>query len=111
VIDETTLTLIDLALWQPGPSLAALPDLDCIVVYAVRERFLDLYDVIAEQPVALGDLASRLGAAIDTAIVHFTPDRLDAPQLRAEPAASIDTLMVRGEWLAEPFAIAPARRC
>jgi predicted N-acetyltransferase YhbS len=113
VVDETapTLTLIDLALWQPGPSLAVVPDLDCIVVYAVRERFLDLYDVIAEQPVALGELASRLGAHIDTAIVHFTPDRLDAPQLRAEPTALIDTLMIRGEWIAGPFAIAPVRRC
>ncbi|MFO7565377.1 MAG: GNAT family N-acetyltransferase [Enhygromyxa sp.] len=111
VTDATALTLIDLALWQPGPSLALVPELDCIVVYAVRERFLELYDVIAEQPVALGELASRLGAQIDTAIVHFTPDRLDAPQLRAEPTVLIDTLMVRGEWIAGPLAIAPVRRC
>ena len=111
VVDATTLTLIDLALWQPGPSLALLPDLDCIVVYRVRERFLDLYDVIAKQPVALDGLAARLGEHIDTAIVYFTPDRLDAAQLRAEPTVLIDTLMVRGEWITEPFAVAPVRRC
>lgn len=111
VVDATTLTLIDLALWQPGPSLALLPDLDCIVVYRVRERFLDLYDVIAEQPVALAELGARLGERIDTAIVYFTPDRLDAAQLRAEPTVLIDTLMVRGEWIEGTFAVAPIRRC
>ncbi len=111
VVDATTLTLIDLALWQPARSLALLPDLDCVVVHAVRERFLDVYDVIAEQPVALAEVASRLGERIDTAIVHFTPDRLDAPQLWAEPTVLLDTLMARGEWIAEPFAVAPIRRC
>ena len=111
VIDSAALTLIDLALWQPGPSLAYLPDLDCVVSYAVRERFVDLYDVIAPGPVALAELAARLGEAIDTAVVYFSPDGLDAPQLRPEPTVLIDPLMVRGPWCEEPFAVAPLRRC
>lgn len=107
------LALIDLALWTPGPSLAYLPDLDCIVVYAVRERFLDLYDVIAREIPTLGDIAARLGEGIDTAIVYFSPDLLAAPALVAEPTVLIDTLMVRGRWVAgeRAFAFSPLSRC
>ncbi|MCA9684660.1 MAG: hypothetical protein KC457_20915, partial [Myxococcales bacterium] len=69
------------------------------------------YDVIAPGPVALAELAARLGEAIDTAVVYFSPDGLDAPQLRPEPTVLIDPLMVRGPWCEEPFAVAPLRRC
>jgi GNAT superfamily N-acetyltransferase len=112
--DPGWLALIDLALWSPGPSLAYIPALECVVVYGVRERFLDLYDVIAERIPSLAELAARMGERIDTAVVYFTPDSLDAPQLAAEPTVLIDTLMVRGRGLGlgnEPFACSPIARC
>jgi predicted N-acetyltransferase YhbS len=107
------LALLDLALWTPGPSLAYLPELDCIVVYAVRERFLDLYDVIARDVPTLADIAARLGERIDTAIVYFSPDLLAAPTLVAEPTVLIDSLMVRGRWPVDDrsFAFSPLSRC
>lgn len=107
------LALIDLALWSPGPSLAYIPALECVVVYGVRERFLDLYDVIAERVPPLAELAARMGEGIDTAVVYFSPDLLDAPQLAAEPTVLVDTLMVRGPWLGDerPFACSPIARC
>jgi predicted N-acetyltransferase YhbS len=107
------LALLDLALWTPGPSLAYLPDLDCIVVYAVRERFLDLYDVIAGEMPTLADIASRLGERVDTAIVYFSPDLLGTPDLVAEPTVLIDSLMVRGRaWMGDRgFAFSPIGRC
>lgn len=107
------LALLDLALWTPGPSLAYLPDLECIVVYAVRERFLDLYDVIAREIPTLADIAARLGERIDTAIVYFSPELLAAPGLVAEPTVMIDSLMVRGRWVEgeRAFAFSPLGRC
>jgi predicted N-acetyltransferase YhbS len=107
------LACLDLALWSPGPSLAYIPELECIVVYGVRERFLDLYDVIAETIPPLAELAGRLGARIDTAVVYGSPDRLDAPLLVAEPTVLIDTLMTRGRWPLgdQPFAFSPIARC
>jgi hypothetical protein len=107
------LALLDLALWNPGPSLAYLPDLECIVVYAVRGRFLDLYDVIARDIPALGEIGVRLGEGIDTAIVYFSPDLLGAPGLVGEPTVLIDTLMVRGWWGdgGRGVAFAPLGRC
>jgi predicted N-acetyltransferase YhbS len=111
--DPGWLALLDLALWKPGPSLAYLPDLECIVVYAVRERFLDLYDVIARDIPTLSDIAARLGERIDTAIVYFLPDILAAPALVAEPTVLIDSLMVRGRWPQSDhaFAFSPLGRC
>ena len=108
-----TLALLDLALWQPGPSLAHLPDLECIVVYAVRERFLDLYDVIAEDMPSIDDIAARLGEKIDTAVVYFSADSLGDPGLWPEATTLIDQLMVRGRWLKDPrsFAFSPLSRC
>jgi predicted N-acetyltransferase YhbS len=107
------LALLDLALWTPGPSLAYLPELDCVVVYAVRERFLDLYDVIAGEIPTLADIAARLGERVDTAVVYFSPDSLAAPALLAEPTVLIDSLMVRGRWPIEDraFAFSPLGRC
>lgn len=107
------LGLLDLALWTPGPSLAYVPELDCIVVYAVRERFLDLYDVIARDIPSLADIAARLGERIDTAIVYFSPDLLAAPSLLAEPTILIDSLMTRGAWALgdRAFAFSPLTRC
>jgi GNAT superfamily N-acetyltransferase len=107
------LALLDLALWTPGPSVAYLPELDCIVVYAVRERFLDLYDVIARDVPPLADIAACLGERIDTAVVYFSPDSLAAPALVPEPTVLIDTLMVRGRWPVEDrvFAFSPLSRC
>jgi predicted N-acetyltransferase YhbS len=107
------LALIDLALWSPGPSLAFIPELECIVVYGVRERFLDLYDVIAETIPSLDQLAGRLGSGIDTAVVYCSPDRLRAPHLITEPTVLMDSLMVRGRWpLGEQaFAFSPIARC
>jgi predicted N-acetyltransferase YhbS len=107
------LELIDLALWTPGPSLAYLPELECIVVYAVRERFLDLYDVIAREIPTLKDIAARLGERIDTAIVYFSPDLLAAPGLVGEPTVLMDSLMVRGRWVKgeRAFAFSPLGRC
>jgi predicted N-acetyltransferase YhbS len=107
------LELIDLALWTPGPSLAYLPDLECIVVYAVRERFLDLHDVIARDIPPLADIAARLGERIDTAVVYFSPDLLEAPGLVGEPTVLIDSLMVRGRWVygERAFAFSPLGRC
>jgi GNAT superfamily N-acetyltransferase len=107
------LELIDLALWTPGPGLAYLPDLECIVVHAVRGRFLDLYDVIARDIPTLADIAARLGERIDTAIVYFSPDLLAAPGLVAEPTVMIDSLMVRGNWGGGERALAfsPLGRC
>ncbi|MFV8753041.1 GNAT family N-acetyltransferase [Nannocystaceae bacterium ST9] len=107
------LARIDLALWSPGPSLAYLPELECIVAYTLRERFLDLYDVIGERVPSLADLAARLGSRIDTAVVHFSPDSLAAPHLVAEPTVLIDDLMVRGPWTSTPdaFAVSPLGRC
>lgn len=112
-VEPGWLALIDLALWSPGPSLAYIPELECIVVYGVRERFLDLYDVIAETIPPLSELAARLGPSIDTAVVYCSPDLLDAPHLVAEPTVLIDPLMVRGAWpLGEqPFAFSPIARC
>jgi predicted N-acetyltransferase YhbS len=107
------LALIDLALWSPGPNLAYVPELECIVVYGVRERFLDLYDVIGEAIPPLHELARRLGPRIDTAVLYCSPDRLEAPGLVAEPTTLIDTLMVRGRWplAGQPFAFSPIARC
>jgi predicted N-acetyltransferase YhbS len=107
------LALLDLALWKPGPNLAYLPDLECIVAYAVRERFLDLYDVIAREIPTLADIAARLGERIDTAIVYFSPDLLAAPGMVAEPTVLIDSLMVRGRWPLHDraFAFSPLGRC
>jgi GNAT superfamily N-acetyltransferase len=107
------LALLDLALWTPGPSLAYLPELECIVVYAVRERFLDLYDVIGPEIPTLADIAGCFGERIDTAVVYFSPDLLGAPALVAEPTVLIDSLMVRGEWLQDDraFAFSPLGRC
>jgi predicted N-acetyltransferase YhbS len=107
------LALLDLVLWTPGPSLAYLPELECIVVYAVRERFLDLYDVIARDIPTLADIAARVGERIDTAIVYFSPDLLAAPGLVAEPTVLIDSLMVRGRWVQDDraFAFSPLGRC
>lgn len=108
-----TLALLDLALWTPGPSLAYLPDLDCIVAYVLRERFLDLYDVIADDIPSLADIAARLSEQVDAAVVYFSPDLLGGPGLRAEPTVLIDTLMVRGRWPKEvgAFAFSPLARC
>ena len=106
------LALLDLALWSPGPSLAYIPELECIVVYTLRERFLDLYDVIGERIPSLDEIAGRLGARIDTAVVFFSPDQLDAPQLQAEPTLLIDDLMIRGRWPVEgAFAFPLIARC
>ncbi len=107
------LALLDLALWTPGPSLAYLPELDCIVVYTIRERFLDLYDVIADRMPTLGEIAGQLGSRIDTAVVYFSPDSLDAPDLVAEPTVLIDDLMIRGPWPTgeRAFAYSPLGRC
>ncbi len=108
-----TLALLDLALWNPGPSLAYLPALDCIVAYTVRERFLDLYDVIANEIPPLNEIATHLGEGIDTAVVYFSPDSLGAPKLVPEPTTLIDSLMVRGRWPSDPrpFAFSPLARC
>lgn len=111
VVGAAELALLDLALWRPGPSLAWLPDLQCVVVYAVREHFLDLYDVFCPHEVTLADIAARLGEHIDTAVLYMSPDRLDAPQLRAEPSVLVDTLMVRGIDLVQPLAIPRLSRC
>lgn len=107
------LELLDLALWPSGPSLALLPELDAIVVYTQRERFLDVYDVIADEPHSLAEIASRLGEAIDTVVLHFTPDRLALAQVVVEPTTLYDSLMTRGRWpLAEgAFALPPLTRC
>lgn len=107
------LALIDLALWKPGPSLAYLPDPDCIVAYAVRERFLDLYDVIADEIPPIDEIAKQLGERIDTAVVYFSADLLAEPGLWPEPTTLIDSLMVRGRWLSDPraFAFSPLARC
>lgn len=108
-----TLALLDLALWNPGPSLAYLAELDCIVAYAVRERFLDLYDVIADEIPPIDEISMQLGERIDTAVVYFSADSLAEPGLRPEPTVLIDSLMVRGRWLSDPrsFAFSPLARC
>lgn len=111
VTGPAALCLIDLALWQPGPSLAYLPEQGAVVVYAVRERFLDLYDVIAPREVTLAEIAAQMGERIDTAVVYFSPERLDAPHLRAEPTTLYDTLMTRGVAMAEVLAVPPLGRC
>lgn len=110
--NAAALELLDLALWPHGPSLAYLPELDAIVVYTLRERFLDLYDVIAERPLALAELTSQLGQAIETVVIYFTPDRLMPAQPLIEPTTLDDVLMTRGRWpLAGPFAFPPLARC
>jgi GNAT superfamily N-acetyltransferase len=111
--DPGWLALLDLALWDPGPSVAWIPELECVVVYSIRERFLDLYDVIAARVPPLAEIAARLGAGVDTAVVYFCPDALGHDALAAEPTVLLDQLMVRGEWLtdAEPFAFSPLGRC
>jgi predicted N-acetyltransferase YhbS len=111
--DPGWLALLDLALWSPGPSLAWIPELECVVVYSIRERYLDLYDVIAPRMPALADIAGHLGAGVDTAIVYFCPDALGDHALLPEPTVLVDQLMVRGEWFsdAQPFAFSPLGRC
>lgn len=110
--ESAALELLDLALWSKGPSLVHLPELDAIVVCTLRERFLDLYDVIAERPIALAELTSQLGQAIETVVVHFTPDRLAPAQHFVEPTTLHDVLMTRGRWpLADAFALPPLARC
>ncbi|PRQ09759.1 GNAT family N-acetyltransferase [Enhygromyxa salina] len=111
--DGGWLALIDLALWSPGPSLAWIPALECVVVYSIRERFLDLYDVIAPQMPSLAQIAAHMGSQVDTAIAYFCPDALGDHGLVAEPTVLIDQLMVRGEWPSDPQALAfsPLARC
>lgn len=111
--DPGWLALLDLALWTPGPNLAWIPELECVVVYSIRERFLDLYDVIAPRMPSLAEIAARMGPRVDTAIVYFCPDALDHPALVAEPTVLLDQLMVRGDWLTDalPFAVSPLGRC
>jgi GNAT superfamily N-acetyltransferase len=111
VVGASELALIDLALWWPGPQLAVLDDLQCVVAYAVRERFLDVYDVFCPHAVTLADIAARLGEQVDTAVVYVSPDRLAAPQLRAEPSVLLDTLMLRGFDVAQPLAVPRLSRC
>ncbi|KIG18426.1 Acetyltransferase, GNAT family, potentially associated with YqeK [Enhygromyxa salina] len=107
------LALIDLALWTTGPSLAWIPALECVVVYAVRDRFLDLYDVIGASIPSLADIAAHVGPGVDTAITYFCPDALGDHTLVAEPTVLIDQLMVRGAWPSDPqpLAFAPLGRC
>ena len=40
-----------------------------------------------------------------------SPERLDAPHLRAEPTTLYDTLMTRGVAMAEVLAVPPLGRC
>lgn len=112
--DRGWLSLLDLALWSPRPSLALIPELDCIVVYRVRERFLDLYDVIADRIPTRNEIASRLGQNITAMVSYIGPefDR-ESPPLIAEPTTLDDQLMVRGAWPAgeRPFALSPIARC
>ena len=111
--DPGWLALLDLALWNPGPNLAWIPELECVVVYAIRGRFLDLYDVIAPRMPSLAQIAARMGAGVDTAIAYFCPDALGHDALVAEPTTLVDQLMVRGDWpaRAQPFAFSPLGRC
>lgn len=115
VVEPGALALIDLALWRQPPTLAHLPGLDCVAVYGVRERFLDLYELIGPRIPTLDQLAGalELGPRVDTAVVYFTPDQLDAVAVRAEPTVLADTLMVRGAWPSTlgPIAFSPISRC
>jgi predicted N-acetyltransferase YhbS len=111
--EAAALALLDLSLWRGGPHLAYLPELDAIVVYALRKPYLDLYDVIAEGAPRLADIAGQLGASIERVVVYFTPDRLSCTPTLVEPTTLPDVLMTRGAWpLAHAaFAVPPLARC
>jgi predicted N-acetyltransferase YhbS len=111
--EAAALELLDLALWRNRPCLAHLPELDAIVVYALRGPYLDLYDVIAEGAPRLADIAGQLGARIEHVVVYFSPERLACTPELVEPTSLPDVLMTRGGWpLAhEPFAVPPLARC
>lgn len=104
--------LTDLAIQRiidPGaPALDHLADLRCVVVHRRRGAVWVLEDLVAEVVPPLATLAARLAGDAESVEVLFTPDRLDAPALRAAPRPPPATLMVRGRPLPHgPLALSP----
>jgi GNAT superfamily N-acetyltransferase len=104
--------LIDLAIQRAidprGPAIDHLPELGSVVVHRRRGAVWVLEDVVADVLPPLAALADRLAGDAAAVEVLFTPDRLDAPSLRAAPRPPPSTLMVRGRPLPDgPLALSP----
>ncbi|MCE1237240.1 MAG: GNAT family N-acetyltransferase [Hyphomicrobiales bacterium] len=90
---------------SPEIALHHLPDLDAIVaIEETTPEVLTLLDVVAADIPPLATIAAALGAPIDEAEVHLTPDRLAWTPAREEPDDA--GAMVRGPWPLDRRAVA-----
>jgi hypothetical protein len=110
IVRDRAIFLFDTSTWP----LYYAADLDALLVYAVRERTLRLYDVVATRVPTLADVLAQVPEEFDRVEVYFTPDRL-AADLAPEPhvVGGDEVLMVRGPWPieGEAFMLPVPARC
>lgn len=77
-----------------------VPDLDAVLSLELEGDVLRLFDVVAREIPPLAEILARIPAAPARVEVYFAPDRLAAPELRAEPHVlhGSEVFMVRGDF-------------
>lgn len=99
------------AIESPEIALVHLPDLDAVVAIeeAATPEELVLLDVVAPMIPPLAAIAAALGAPIERAEVHVTPDRLAWHPAETTPEET--GAMLRGPWplAGHPIALSPMR--
>jgi hypothetical protein len=110
IVRDRAIFLFDTSTWP----LSYAADLDAVLAYAVRDRTLRLYDVVATRMPSLAQVLAQVPEEYDRVEVYFTPDRL-AADLAPEPhvVGGDEILMVRGPWPieGEPFMLPVPARC
>lgn len=89
-------------------------DLDLIACMEIKETQLHLFDIVATQIYPLKEIIDRIPQTIEDITIYFSPELLDAGDIRAFPHAFDETvLMVRGKFAAEgeKFMLPRSARC
>ncbi|WP_348234369.1 GNAT family N-acetyltransferase [Trichocoleus sp. DQ-U1] len=89
-------------------------DLDLIACMEIKETQLHLFDIVATQIYPLKEIIDRIPQTIEDITIYFSPELLDAGDIRAFPHAFDETvLMVKGKFAAEgeKFMLPRSARC
>lgn len=76
-------------------------ELNCVLVFEVKDSTLKLYDVIGAQLPSLLDLCAEISAPFEKIEFHFVPDAFDKQRVQEVKKEQTTVLMARHSFLSE----------
>lgn len=88
------------------------PEIDGILSFALKDKELHLFDLVAREPPALDLILNHLPVPIDEIFFYFSPDRLTKKAVPEPHVYEKSHFMAHGKWPnVKPFMISPLSRC